>query len=177
MATEAYEAEMFSSRLDDAGQPMEAGLQPVQKRSIDAPTAALKARRARKPQVETAPRAETTPAPKRKRRTKAELAAAAAGMAGAAAAVVATVAVTKRRRGAKPETRGEAAPEPAADAALRRPRRSRSGATLLKRTSRLWAWRATQRPALFPIHPRIDRLTSPQACCLILARIRCLTQP
>jgi hypothetical protein len=130
MATEAYEAELAGTRFDDAGQPIEVEHQVSQGRAMDSPTAASKARRARKPQVETALPAETTPAPKRKRRTKAEMAAAAAGVAGAAAAVVATVAVTKRRRGAKPEVADDAAPAPAADAALRQPRRTRARATL-----------------------------------------------
>jgi hypothetical protein len=123
MATAAYEAALAGTRFDDAGQPIEVEHQVPQGRAMDSPTAASKARRGRKPQVGTALPAEITPAAKRKRRTKAEMAA-------AAAAVVATVVVTKRRRGAKAETANEAAPAPAADAALRQPRRTRAGATL-----------------------------------------------
>jgi hypothetical protein len=130
MATEAYESALAGTRFDDAGQPIEVEHQVSQERAMDSATAASKARRGRKPQVGTALPAEITPAAKRKRRTKAEMAAAAAGVAGAAAAVVATVVVTKRRRGAKAETANEAAPAPAANAALRQPRRTRAGATL-----------------------------------------------
>lgn len=90
-----------------------------------AAAAAPPVRRGRRLKGDAAPQvAETAPAAtKRKRRTKAEMAAAAAGLAGAAAAVAAAaVAVTKGRRGAKEETADEAAPAPAADVALRRPR-------------------------------------------------------
>jgi hypothetical protein len=120
LATEAYEAERASSRLDDAGVPIEA-----------AHSAEPSARRGRTSQGRTAsPAPETVSVPKRKRRTKAEMAAAAAGVAGAAAAVAATMAVTKRRRGTKAQTTDEASPTPAADVALRRPRGSKSGTSL-----------------------------------------------
>ena len=68
-----------------------------------AEAAAPNARRGRKPGGDVDPQAaETAPVgPKRKRRTKAEM-----------AAVAATVAVTKRRRGNKAETVGEAEPAP-----------------------------------------------------------------
>ena len=93
--------------------------------------AAAPARRGRKPQAETAPlMSEPEPTTKRKRRTAAEIAAASLGVAGTAAAVAATVAATKRRRGVKAGAASEAAPDPAANVALRRPRTPRSGATL-----------------------------------------------
>jgi hypothetical protein len=92
---------------------------------------AAPARRRQKSQTETAPpSSEPEPTTKRKRRTAAEIAAAAAGVVGTAAAVAATVAATKRRRGTKADAAGEAAPDPAANVALRRPRTARSGATL-----------------------------------------------
>ena len=129
MATEAYEAEVASTRLDDAGQPIAGEPEALRDQTMRTPAAAPKGRRGRKLQEEAtiAPMVETAPATKRKRRTKAEMAAAAAGVAGAAAAaIVATVAVTRRRRGAKTGATGEATPTPAADAALRRPRKRRS---------------------------------------------------
>ena len=115
-------------------------------------------RRGRKPKADASPAPEATaptpeevaPKPKRSRRTKAEMLAAAAATV-AAAAVIGTVAVTKRqrgnpeaaegatagaaatpRRGRKPkaETAGEVAPVPAADAALKRPRKMRGAAAL-----------------------------------------------
>jgi hypothetical protein len=166
MATDAYEAELAGARMDDAGQPLEVGLQSAQERTMGAPAALSGgaaatqpitsepattrkrrtkaemeaarateeagpvARRARKDQeVSASMVTETTPASKRKRRTKAEMAAA-AGVAGAAAAVMATVAVTKRRREARTKTSGDAAPAPAADVALRGPRRAKSKAKL-----------------------------------------------
>ena len=131
MATEAYEAELSGSRLDDAGQPIEVEFPPAQAGTMGTPAPAPKARRGRKPQSDSAPPAvEIAPATKQKRRTKAEMAAVAAGLAGAAAAVAGTVAVTKRRRAAKNEIPDAAAPRPAADVALRAPRKTRGGVSL-----------------------------------------------
>jgi hypothetical protein len=131
MATEAYEAELTGSRLDDAGRPIEMGLEPAQEQTMYRPAAASKAGRGRKLQAETARLAEeTSPDARRKRRTKAEMAAAAAGITGAATAVAATVVVTKRRRSAMAGTEGEAAPAPAGDATLRPPRKARGGRTV-----------------------------------------------
>ncbi len=125
MAVAVYEAQMAGSRVDDAGQPIEVGHQASREQTMPRPAAAPKARRERKVQADIIPPpAEAPPTSKRKRRTKAEMAAAAAGVAGAAAAVAATVAVTKRRRGTKAETT-DAAPTPAANVALRRPRKSK----------------------------------------------------
>jgi 23S rRNA pseudouridine2605 synthase len=130
MATEAYEVELAGFHLDDAGQPIEVGHQASQEWTMKRPAAAPKAGRGRKVQADIVlSEAETSPTTKRKRRTKAEMAAAAAGVAGAAAAVAATVAVTKRRRGTKAETT-DAAPTPAANVALRRPRKSKRGTVL-----------------------------------------------
>jgi hypothetical protein len=131
MATEAYEAELTGSRLDDAGQPIDVEFQPTEAGTMGTPATAPKARRGRKPPSESAPPAvETSPTAERKRRTKAEMAAVAAGLAGAAAAVAGTVVVSKRRRSAETETPDAAAPRPAADVALRAPRKTRSKVTL-----------------------------------------------
>jgi len=122
MATEAYEAELSGSRLDNASQPIEMEFQPTEAGTTGPPATAPGARRGRKPQSDSAsPEVGTSPTAERKRRTKAEMAAVAAGLAGAAAAVAGTVAVTKRRRAAKTET---------PDAALRAPRETRSKVTL-----------------------------------------------
>ena len=131
MATEAYEAELTGSRLDDAGQPIEVEFQATEAGTTGPPATAPEACRGRKPQSDSAsPEVGTSPTAERKRRTKAEMAAVAAGLAGAAAAVAGTVAVTKRRRAAKTETPDAAAPRPAADVALRAPRETRSKVTL-----------------------------------------------